>query len=79
MTPEQRRVAILFIQTIADCIRDLGEVPSGHLYAHLMAMPGLSNMSASDFQALIGHLKQARLVKESNHLLTWIGPKAATR
>lgn len=39
-------------------------------------MPGFNNMSATDYQGLIDSLKRAKLVKESNHLLTWVGPKA---
>lgn len=76
MTPEQRRAALLTIQAIVECLRDLGEVPSGEFYARLMAMPGFSNTSASDYQALIDSLKRAKLIKESNHLLTWIGPRS---
>lgn len=73
MIPEQRRAAILTIQAIADCLRDLGEVPSGEFYARLMAMPGFNNMSATDYQALIDSLKRARLISEKGHMLTWIG------
>lgn len=74
MTPDQRRGAILTIQAIADCLKELGSVPSGHFYARLMAMPGLSNLSATEYQSLIDNMKAAKLVKESNHLLTWVGP-----
>jgi hypothetical protein len=56
---------------LADAIRDLGEVPSGHLYAHVMGA-----MSLETYQGLIGILKHAKLVEEKAHLLTWIGPKA---
>jgi hypothetical protein len=56
---------------LADAIRDLGEVPSGHLYAHVMGA-----MSLETYQGLIGILKRAGLIEEKAHLLTWIGPKA---
>jgi len=55
---------------VGEAIRDLGSVPSGHLYARLMG-----HMDLDTYNKLIGLLKQANLVEESNHLLTWVGPK----
>jgi len=55
---------------VGEAIRDLGSVPSGHLYAQLMG-----RMDLDTYNKLIGLLKQANLVEESNHLLTWVGPK----
>lgn len=55
---------------IADCIRRLGSVPSGHLYARLMG-----HMSLETYEALIGILIEAGKVKRHpSHLLVWIGP-----
>lgn len=70
MTTDQRRAAIAVVQAIADCIRELGEVPSGHLYARLMG-----HMSLEQYNGVISTLKMAGLVKETNHLLTWIGTR----
>ena len=60
--------ALGILKVVADAIRELGEVPSGHLYAHLM-----SKLSLEQYEQVIGILKQAGLITESNHLLTWVG------
>jgi hypothetical protein len=69
-TKEQVGAAITAIKAIADAIRELGEVPSGHLYAQLMG-----KMSLADYTKVIDILKGATLVSESGNLLKWIGPK----
>lgn len=67
MNPKAKAVAVVAV--LAETIRELGSVPSGHLYAQVM-----SHMSLDTYNSAIGVLKSADLVKESNHLLTWIGP-----
>jgi len=69
-TAQQVTAGIRAAAAIGEVIRDLGSVPSGHLYARLMG-----RMSLDTYNSLIGLLKQANLVEESNHLLTWVGPK----
>lgn len=54
---------------LAEAIRDLGEVPNGHLYARVMAY-----MSFERYTTAIGVLKSANLIEEKNHMLKWIGP-----
>jgi hypothetical protein len=54
---------------IAQAIRELGSVPSGHLYARLMG-----HFSLNEYTQIIGALKSVGLVKEKAHLLTWVGP-----
>jgi len=62
--------AFRILQAIAEAIRELGEVPSGHLYANLQ-----DRLTLRQFEQAIEALKGAGLVRESNaHLLTWIGP-----
>lgn len=68
---EQVTAAIRMAAAVGEAIKDLGSVPSGHLYARLMG-----HMDLTTYNKLIGILKQADLVKEENHLLTWIGPEA---
>lgn len=58
------------IKAIADAIRELGSVPSGHLYAQLMG-----KMSLECYERIIGILKNTGLVNENNHLLIWVEPK----
>ena len=66
-TPNDVKAALGILRAVADAIRELGEVPSGHLYAHLM-----SKLSLEQYEQVIGVLKQAGLITESNHLLTWV-------
>ena len=69
-TPTEVNAALGALKALADAIRELGEVPSGHLYANLQG-----HITIGQFEQAIGILKNAGLVRESNaHLLTWIGP-----
>ena len=70
VTAEQVTAGIRAASAVGDAIRELGSVPSGHLYAHLMKF-----MSLETYNSLIGILKQANLVEEKAHVLTWVGPK----
>ena len=67
-TQNDVKAALGILKAVADAIRELGEIPSGHLYAHLM-----SKLSLEQYEQVIGVLKQAGLITESNHLLTWVG------
>jgi hypothetical protein len=62
--------AIGIIQALAEAIRELKEVPSGELYAHVMGV-----MDVHQYERSIGVLKGAGLVEEQNHLLRWVGPQ----
>jgi hypothetical protein len=57
---------------VAEAIRELGSVPSGHLYANL-----LGHLTLENYKSIIRTLRGAGLVEESNHVLTWVGPKFA--
>jgi len=50
----------------AQAIRDLGQVPSGHLYAQVCGI-----LSLDEYQAFINALKNAGCIIEVNHLLIW--------
>ena len=65
---EQVKAALSAVMALGEAIKDLGSVPSGHLYAQVMG-----HMSLDNYNAAIGLLKKAGAVKEENHLLTWIG------
>ena len=57
---------------VAETIRELGQVPSGHLYARLMGV-----MELHQYEQVIDLLVDARLVeRDRSHLLRWIGPAA---
>lgn len=58
------------IMAVADAVKALGSVPSGHLYARLMG-----RMSLAEYDGIVAVLKRAKLVEERHHLLTWKGPR----
>lgn len=61
--------ALEMVFAVSEAIREAGEVPSGTLYAFLMG-----RVSLEGYNKIIGILKGAGLIKESNHLLAWTGP-----
>lgn len=67
-TREEIKAALSAVMALGEAIKDLGSVPSGHLYSQVMG-----HMSLDNYNAAIGLLKRAGAVKEENHLLTWIG------
>ena len=69
VTSRQVKGAIEILRAVAETIRELKEIPSGHLYAQLMGQ-----MDLPTYTKIIDTLKDAGLVKESGHLLTWIEP-----
>lgn len=71
VTPKQIEAALATVLVIGDTIRDLGEIPAGHLYAQVMGHLGIES-----FDAAIDCLVRAGLVRRDNsHLLRWVGPK----
>jgi|HubBroStandDraft_2_1064218.scaffolds.fasta_scaffold4199101_1 hypothetical protein len=70
ITVAQKAAVVEIVFAIRDAIKELGEVPSGHLYG-LAAAP--AGMSLENYQQIIDLLKQTGKVTESNHLLKWVG------
>lgn len=66
----QEKAAMEIVLAVGQAIKELGSVPSGHLYARLMG-----NMSLDTYNKVIALLKKVGAVKEEGHLLTYIGPK----
>ena len=69
---EMRDVEAYFrnVRALADAIRELGEIPSGHLYARVMGF-----MTLEVYQSMIENLKAAGVVREEpSHLLVWQEP-----
>jgi hypothetical protein len=64
----ERLLAIAKI--VQDAIKELGEVPSGHLYANLSG-----HMNLKTYQSIIALLKEAKVIREENHLLIWVGSR----
>ena len=67
-TKQETETAIRILRAIAETIRELGKVPSGHLYARLM-----DKLSLDQYNKVINVLKHAGLVEEKFHELKWIG------
>ena len=68
---EQERIAVIvgIIVAVAEAIRELGSVPSGHIYARLMG-----RMSLETYEGIINVLVRKGIVRrESSHLLVWTG------
>lgn len=61
---------LLITAALGEAIREAGEIPSGHLYAVVMGRMGLEM-----YETAIQMLVKGGLVRNNNHLLTWIGPK----
>jgi hypothetical protein len=53
---------------IAETIRELKRIPSGHLYALLMP-----RMTHAQYEEAIGILERAGVVRKIDHELAWIG------
>jgi len=71
-TPAQKQAAIQAIRAIADAIRALGTVPSGHLYSNSV----MAFMTLDQYNQVLGMLTRAQLIKvDGSHLITWTGPK----
>lgn len=68
MTPEQKTKVQALILAIADTIKELSPIPSGHLYAALLG----TQMTLDTYQQIISALEQAGKIKVTNHLITWI-------
>jgi hypothetical protein len=67
-TSAQVKAAVQVVVAIGETIKELGSIPSGHLYAQLMG-----RMSLDTYNKIIGVLVKTGAVKEEGYLLTWVG------
>ena len=70
ITKQEVLAVIETVKTIGMAIKELGSVPSGHLYAQLCG-----HMSLETYNFCISKLKEAKVIEEKNYLLTWIAKK----
>lgn len=68
VTPEEVKAVVHICRTLADTIKELKEVPNGHLYARVSDILSLDNYTAA-----ISFLKQAKLIIEKDNMLIWKG------
>jgi len=69
MNKEQLSAGLKTVLAVAQAIRELGTVPSGHLYARLMGV-----LSLDQYNKIIDILKKQGLVVEAHHELKWVEP-----
>ena len=74
LNTNQVQTHVQALAAIAEAIRELGEVPSGTLYAQVMGQ-----FTLDQFQRLIGVLKRADIITESGHVLAWVGPNGGVK
>jgi hypothetical protein len=67
-TKDEVLAGLMAVKAVADTIKELGSVPSGHLYAALMG-----KLNFESYMHIIEILKGAGLVRETMaHELEWI-------
>ena len=70
MSPKESKALIKCVMLLAEAIRALGEIPSGHLYARVMG-----HMTLQRYEAILQTLIRAELVsRDGSHMLRWTGP-----
>lgn len=70
VTKKELADAYKLIIVIADAIREVKEVPAGHLYAMLMA-----RVSLPTFNNIVSTLVKSTLIEKRGDLLVWKEPK----
>ena len=55
---------------VAETIREVGECPSGTIYAELVG-----RVSLEGYNKILGILTRAGLIIEQSHMIRWVGPK----
>jgi hypothetical protein len=68
-TKEEVAAASATLSAIAGAIRELGRVPSGHLYAQVMG-----HMNLATYERIIDLLVRTNLVRREGHELVWDAP-----
>ena len=68
VTPAEVKTAIKIMAAVASSVKELGRVPSGHVYAMLMG-----RMDFQQFQAMENCLLKTGLVKKEGDEYVWKG------
>jgi len=70
MNEEQKmKAAVEIMKAVASAVKDLGSIPSGHLYAQLMG-----RMSLDSYEKMTGVLQRMGIISiDRNHLVTYTG------
>jgi len=70
MNEEQKmKAAVEVMKAVASVVKELGSIPSGHLYAQLMG-----KMSFNSYEKMTGALERMGVIRiDGDHLITYIG------
>ena len=69
MNEEQKMKLVEVMGIVASVIKELGSIPSGHLYAQLM-----DKMSLDSYEKMTGALERMGIIRiDGNHLITYTG------
>lgn len=71
VTREQLKAGLKIMQAVCETVREVGEAPSGAIYAALM---GVCTLPA--YESLVRQLVGTGLIAQRGDLLVWTGPKA---
>lgn len=69
VTPAQTKAAFAATIAVTEAIRELGEIPSGHMYARLC-----DKMSLECWERMEKIIVGTGLVEKRGDLLVWVGP-----
>lgn len=74
-TKEQLNSGLRLMLAVAETIREVGEAPSGTIYAALM-----DKVSYNGYMGLLASLQCAGLIEVApNHMIKWVGPNLEVR
>jgi hypothetical protein len=69
MTQEEKmKAAVQIMKAVAESIKEVGSIPSGHLYAQLMG-----KMSLGSYEKMIYAMQRMGIIRVEDHLITYIG------
>ena len=70
MNEEQKiKAAVEIMKAVASAVKELGSIPSGHLYAQL-----IGKMSLDSYEKMTGALERMGVIRiDGNHLITYTG------
>ena len=71
MTTQQQKQGLALMRIICETVREVGEAPSGVVYAALM-----SHCALAAYESLVSQLCGTGLISQRNNVLIWVGPKA---
>lgn len=69
-TSTQRAAAFQILAAVTEAIRELGQVPSGELYARVSP-----TLDFEAYERIIQTIQNTGLITVKGHLITWTGPR----